>query len=175
MPLHEYESQEALELLMTKLRSRDEELAAEIQAAIDAGKDVAETEPIPGRRKRHVYRRTIPFSNEEALQVAVTALQAYFVEQPMFVDAAAAEFAQAAIGIPIGRQTFSPITLEKHEAVSLDKQGEEKRIEIEIQTETQIARAGEETLPLVRVPTGTIEEQRQQINRLRELVNFIER
>lgn len=174
MPTQEYTPQQAVELLMAKLKSRDEDLASEIQAAIDAGKDVTETEPVPGRRKRHVYRRTIPFSNEEALQVAVTALQAYFVEQPMFVEAAAAEFAQAAIGIPTGRRRLSQIALEEHEAVSLEGRGERKRVEIEIQTETQISRTGEETLPLLPVARGTIEEQRQQINRLRELMDFKE-
>ena len=37
--------EEALELLMKKVQARDETLAIQIQAAIDSGKDVLETDP----------------------------------------------------------------------------------------------------------------------------------
>jgi hypothetical protein len=174
MPSQEYNPQQALELLMSKLRSRDEELATEIQAAIDAGKDVTETEPVPGSRKEHAYRRTVPYSPEEALQVAVDALRAYFVEQPMFLDAVADSLAHSAIGIPTGRRTTFQMLKNEREPLSLEGEGTEKAIEIEIQTETQVLRAGEETLPMRRIPTKQIEEQRQQINRLRELLKFEE-
>src|SRR6266568_7733404 len=172
MPIHEYNPQQALESLMAKLKSRDEELAAEVQAAIDAGKDVAETEPIPGRRKRHVYRRTVPFSSGEALQIALNVLQAYFVEQPLFVDSAANELANAGVGVRYQRQDFPRPNIEESESVSIQGVGEEKSIEVEIQTETQILRAGEETLRLPRVATPMIEEQWQQVRHLRELIDF---
>ena len=72
MPALEYTPQQALEILMKKLGSRDEALAAQIQAAIDAGKDVSETEPAIDRRKKaRVYRKTVPFTHEEALQIAL--------------------------------------------------------------------------------------------------------
>ena len=50
MPDLEYTPQQALEILMKKLGARDEALAAQVQAAIDAGKDVSETEPAIARR-----------------------------------------------------------------------------------------------------------------------------
>jgi hypothetical protein len=101
MPNHDYSSQEALNVLMRKLRFRDQGLAAEVQAAIDAGKDVLETEPSNDRRRSaRAYRKTVPFSHEEALQVALDALQAFFVEQPLFANSAAASFAAAPVGVP---------------------------------------------------------------------------
>ena len=172
MPIHEYNPQQALESLMAKLKSRDEELAAEVQAAIDAGKDVTETEPIPGRRKRHVYRRIVPFSSSEALQIALNVLQAYFVEGPLFVDSTANALASAGVGVRYQRQDFPRSNIEKSESVSIQGVGEEKSIEVEIQTETQVLRAGEETLRLSRVPMSMIEEQRQQVRHLRELIDF---
>lgn len=172
MPVHEYNSQEALEFLMGELRSRDEELASEVQEAIDAGKDVTATEPVPGRRKEHAYRRTVAYSTEEALQIAMDALQACFVEQPMFVDSASDDLAQSAIGIPIGRQNNSRILRNEREPIDLAEQGVEKQIEIEIHTETQISRTGEETFRLRRVSTDQIEEQRQNVIHLRELMTF---
>jgi hypothetical protein len=48
----------------------------------------------------------------------------------------------------------------------------EKTVEIELQTETQISRSGEETMPLKRMPKALIEEQRQHLTRLRELTAF---
>jgi len=44
MSEHSYTAQEALEVLLAKLRARDESLAAHVQAAIDVGKDVSDTE-----------------------------------------------------------------------------------------------------------------------------------
>src|SRR5690242_17055824 len=90
MSSHEYSPQQALDVLMRKLQARDETLAAQVQSAIDAGKDVTETERATDRRKKdRVYRKTVPFTHDEALQVALDALQANFVEQPLFVDSAA--------------------------------------------------------------------------------------
>lgn len=77
MPVNQYTPQQALDLLMEKLAARDETLAAQVQAALDAGKDVSETEPATHRRKKaRVYRKTVPFTHKEALQIALDALQA---------------------------------------------------------------------------------------------------
>lgn len=45
MSAHEYTPEQALEVLMKKLGGQDKELTAHVQIAIDAGKDVSETEP----------------------------------------------------------------------------------------------------------------------------------
>ena len=173
MPALEYTPQQALEILMKKLGSRDEALAAQIQAAIDAGKDVSETEPAIDRRKKaRVYRKTVPFTHEEALQIALDALQAYFVEQPLFVAAAADSLAKAAIGVPTHRRSDYQANSEEPEPVSLEGQGVEKAVEIEMQTETQLSKTGEETIPLKRMAQEQIDDQRHHIADLRKLTNF---
>jgi hypothetical protein len=172
MPAHEYTPYEALELLMRALRSRDEQLASEVQEAIDEGRDVTATERVPGRKKEHSYRMTVAYSPEEALQVAIDALRAYFVEQPMFVDSASDDLAQAVVGVPTGRTTSGQRLQNEQDELALEGLGIEKQVEIEIHTETQIARIGEETLRLTRVRTDEIEEQRQNINFLRKLATF---
>ena len=98
MARHDYSPREALTLLMNKLIDRDADLAREIRAAVDAGKDVEERETTGrGRKKTRVYRRAVRLTDEEALQVAANALRAHFVEQPLFVNSAADNFRAAAI------------------------------------------------------------------------------
>ena len=156
---------------MKKLSARNEAFGAQVQEAIDAGKDVSETEPATDRRKKaRAYRRTVPFTHEEALRVALDALQAYFVEQPLFVDSATANLAKAAIGVP---QAFSrSVAAGEREPLSLEGADEEKAVEIEMQTETQLSRTGEETIRLKRASKELIGEQRDHIAALRELTNF---
>lgn len=171
MPNHQYNVEQALDTLMGKLRARDESLATHIQAAIDAGKDVSETEPSQDRRKKErVYRKAVPFTRKEALQVALDALQAYFVEQPLFVDSAASNLAKAAVGVPVERQHMGGA--EEPEAVSVQQTGEEKLVEIELQTETQLDKSGEATMLLNRMPKNQIEMQQRHIAKLRSLVDF---
>ena len=174
MSSHSYTAEQALEVLMQKLRERDETLATQVQATIDAGKDISETLPATqNRKKTHIYRKTVAFTHEEALQVALDALQAYFVEQPLFIDEAAKNFAEAAVGVPSGRFLFQ-ISDEGREPVKIEHMGDEKQIEIELQTETQISRTGDETVSLKRTARSQIEEQQRNIAQLRTLTDFTE-
>src|ERR1035438_4281644 len=101
MSNHDFTPQQALELLMRKLGERDGQLVAQVQASVDAGKDVLETEPRTDRRKKpRVYRRTVPYSYDEAFRVAVDALAAYFIEQPLFIKSCLDNMAQS---VQIGR------------------------------------------------------------------------
>lgn len=103
MNIHDYTPQQALDALMKQLRARDNLLASRVQAVVDAGKDISETEPAIDRRKKpRIYRKTVPFSHEEALQAAIDAFQAYFLEQPLFANSAADNFHKAAIGVSTG-------------------------------------------------------------------------
>ncbi len=173
MTAHLYNPQQALETLMRKLGARDEMLAAQVQAAIDAGKDVSENQPATDRRKKtRVYRKTVPFSHEEALQTALDALQAYFVEQPLFVESAADSLTEATCGVPKQMSFGYRASSEKVEPIVLEGLGVEKAIEIEMQTETQLSRTGEETIPLKRMPKKQIDEQRHHIADLRKLTKF---
>lgn len=173
MPDHQYNAEQALETLMSKILARDESLATHIQAAIDAGKDVTETEPSQDRRKKaRAYRKAVPFTRMEALQVALDALQANFVEQPLFVDSAATNLAEAAIGVPDERGRTRQASSDEPEAVSPERIGEEKHVEIELQTETQLDKSGQETMPFKRSPRAQIEVQQRHIAELRRLVDF---
>lgn len=171
---HQYNAEQALELLMRKLRVRDDILASQIQAAIDAGKDIRESEPSPdGRKRPRVYRKTVPFTHTEALEVALNALQAHFVEQPLFLESAANNLAKAAVGgpefqLPRQRHNIS----EEREVISLHQVNEEKAVEIEVQTETQIEKSGPETQRLKKPDRAQIEDRERELNVLRRLMNF---
>lgn len=173
MSAHEYSAQEALELLIRKLQQRDETLAGQVQAAIDVGKDISEAEPSLDRRKKpRIYRRTVPFEVEEALQVAVNALQSYFVEQPLFVNSAADNLAKIAIGIPVPGWSASLNDGDEREEIHLEQEQKDKEIEIELHTETQIRKTGEELLSLRRTPLTEVAQQQESIRHLRTLMNF---
>jgi len=169
MPHHDYSPQQALELLMRKLKGRDETLAAEVQRAVDAGKDVQELEPSSKRRKKtRAYRKTAPFSYAEAFEAALAALEAYFVDQPYFVDSCLDDLTWAALGRSGDR--YAP-----HFQPDLEDVGREKAVEFERRTETQLTESAQETLRLRRIPVEGIGEQRDNFARLAELGDFGER
>jgi hypothetical protein len=170
MAPNDYSPRQALELLMRKLHERDQALARQVQSAIDMGKDVEETERT-GRGKQRVYRRTVRFSDEEALKMAIDALQACFVEQPLFVKSAKKDFLLAAIGVP---DTRSFVLGRERQRAFLTHEGEEKSVEIELQTETQVLREAQQTFPLDPVAEPLIEQQTENLNELRSLTNFNE-
>src|ERR1700680_458116 len=147
MSAHSYTAQQALDVLMKKLRERDETLATHVQATIDAGKDISETLPATRSLKKvHIYRKTVAFTHEEAIQIALDALQAYFVEQPLLIDEAASNFAEAGLGVPLSGRIRRQVSDGEREPIKTEQVGEEKQIEIELQTEPQISRAVNETV-----------------------------
>ena len=172
---HEYTPQQALELLMRKLTARDEALAAEVQAVVNAGKDVREIEYSSGHKKLRSYRRTIPYSPEEALEVALDALNAHFVQQPLFANALLHNMANSAMAVIETRQARSPASNVKVEAV-----GDQKAVEIELQTETQLLRGTvltrrePETLAVRRLSDDAIKGQQTNIGNLKSLFDFTE-
>jgi hypothetical protein len=170
----DYTPQQALYTLMDKLRKRDARLALQIQAAIDAGKDVEETEPsYDGRKKQRVYRKTAAFTYEEALQIALDALEAYFVEVPLFIESSTENLKKAAIGIP-KRQVDRFATGEERDEVKLEAEDAEKNVEVEIQTETRISKTDQETLLLRRTSRNEIDQQEENVQRLQSLISFKE-
>ena len=172
MTTHQYAPKLALEVLLKKIKDKNEAIAFSVQEAIDAGKDeqipkdelMPQTEFFskPGRRKKpDYYRKAVPLSHEEALQIVLDVLQSYFVELPCFVNSTADNFVKAAIGVPKVNWQYNG---KEDISVLLENYGEEKELKIELQTETQIDRGGEETATLKRVPRDEIEQQKQ--NRL---------
>ena len=173
MPENDYTPAKALKVLMSKLRSRDQSLASRIQSAIDVGKDVSEiTTSAKNRKKRREYRKTVPFTDEEALRVAVDALQAYFVEQPLFSRSISTNFTSA--GIDVSTQTTVKRYQQARSTESADVKfvNEAKQIEFETQTETQISIETDTNIQLKQIESEMIEEQQRNIQQLRSLTNF---
>jgi hypothetical protein len=176
---HEYSPQVALELLMHTLDDRDQELSARVRDAVNAGTDVQEREQTRGREtdQTHSYRHTVPYSYEQALQVALEALRAHFIEQPLFINSVLDNMVQ------------SPLIVASPESASHDgndaptpiqSEVSEKAIEIELYTETQLVREPglttrePEVKPMRRTSTEEITRQQANLNRLRELFDFRE-
>jgi hypothetical protein len=173
---HDYNAQQALGLLMLKVRSRDVLLADSIQEAIDEGKDISETEPPRDRRQKpRSYRKTVPFTHEEALEVAIRALKAHFVEVPLFINSAVADFTYSAIGIPQQKQAVPLIGIDEPEIVVEQAQGEPKEIDMELQPETRLSGAELTPLRLKPISVDRIEEQKENLRRLSDMFEFDER
>jgi len=173
MAVNEYTAQQAFEVLMNHLRKRDGQLATHIQAVVDAGKDVDETQQVGTRRKRsRSYRRTVPYSYQEALEVALDAFQAYFVEQPLFIDSCAKNMAATEVGNARSfRARWQPAE-EHNDEPAIESMGKRKRIEIELRTETQISEPNQEMFELREIDVSQIEKQRDNIAQLKNLVDF---
>ena len=152
MATHEYSPQEALELLLRKVKEKDSELETALKSAIDAGKDIFESEASTDQKKQWKYRKTTRFTDEEALHAAIATLNAHFIEQPSFTNTAIDEFEVAVLDVGANfRREF---------------------LEVEIQTETQISPTDKQTVRLTPTDKGLIDEQKQNIRRLSELVAF---
>lgn len=154
MPTHDYSARDALELILRKIAERDKDLGAEVRRAIDEGKVVElQQESTDRRRRPHRYRKTVPYTPEEALRVTLNVLNAYFVEQPLLANSALANF-------------FPPTSAEDTSPRSND------RLEIEAQTETKVLPEGQETVPIVRIDPTQIDEQRHLLANLGNLLTF---
>lgn len=173
MASNEYTAQQAFDVLMDHLRKRDDQLAAHIQGVVDAGRDVDETQQVGKRRKRsRSYRRTVPYGYEEALQVALDALKAYFVEQPLFIDSCAKNMAATELGVLRPNQTRWQSVESHGDVAATERVGERKRIEIELRTETQISERTQEMFELREIDVTQIEKQQSNVTQLRNLFTF---
>jgi hypothetical protein len=180
MSKHDYTPDQALELLIQKVNERNPALAVEVRAAVNAGRDVQETEQVRkrgGKMKSLSFRRTVPFSTEQALEVALEALKAHFVEQPLFANSVLDDMAQSAFGVV---EAGSQQTQSKQTVLKAQGRGEQKTVEIELRTETQLlsdthlVRTQPDSFRIGRVPAELIEDQKTNVRKLRELFNFNE-
>jgi len=160
---------------MRKLKGRDAILADHVQDAIDEGKDISETEISRDRRQKpHTYRKTVPFTHDEALLVAIQVLEAHFIEVPLFINSAVADFTQSALGIPDQKPAIQVVGNDEPELVIERAQGEPKDLEVELQPETRLT--GEDRIPLSLQPIALarINEEKENLRRLLEMVDFDE-
>jgi len=171
MSAHEYNTLEALQLLIRKIRDRDDSLAASLQAAIDDGKDVHETESGGRRKKKRVYRRRVALTHKEAADVAIKVLQSFFIELPCFIGSTSENFKGAAVGVPPQTGRHLPSWRYDEDQLVAEAEGLDKTLEIELRTETQILGEEQSTLSLKPIPLKLIDEQRTNLKRLAELMN----
>ena len=161
MNTHHYSPDEALALLMRKLQERDETLTTLVRDAINAGKE--DTLPIESKHingqaeKPHEYRKIVPFSPEEALQVALDVLQAYFIEQPLLINEITKNIAYAS---------------EIHDVEIVRNFADVSEIQIELHTETQIDEGDGNEFTLIQISNEHIEEQKNDLALLKDLMHF---
>lgn len=170
MASHEYSPRHALALLLKKVRDRDPDLAIGLEAVIDTGKDVF----LPTAKEPREYRKTVQFSDEEALEVALLALRAHFVEQPRLATSAMSEFEKAALETEGNR--WNDESLNQSPSPPGEVGSLSIRVEFELQTETQVAPKDEQTVaqtvPLSPPEKGFLDEQQANIDRLTALLRF---
>jgi hypothetical protein len=145
---------------------------------MDEGKDIGETEVVgrKGKKRRRVYRKAVPYTDEEALKVALKALQAYFIEQPLFVNSLHDNMTKTVLGEPRRSRSFKETG--QGYPVLPDTEGVEKNSAIELHTETQLRTAMQlagaipEMQALPRIDPRRIGEQHENLSRLRDLIDF---
>lgn len=157
---------------MRKVEEKDTNLASALQAGIDAGKDVWENATPANQTKRRKYRKTVRFSDEEALRVAISIFEAHFIEQPLFANSAVDELSAVSLDVVANsRQEF----FDRLQAESTEDDSLVERLEVEFQKETEISLTDKQPFRLLRTETETINQQKANINRLSELVAFDEK
>jgi hypothetical protein len=160
----DYTAEQALELLLRKLTERAPELASQVRTAVNAGKDIIAQERNKGSKKARSYRRKVPYSPEEALEISLSVLESYFIEQPLLWDSALRNFNSRAGETVMPGQNASTVDLQ-----------------IELQPETELVRGTglapnqTETESLHSRPHEEIQRQRMNVEGIRALIDFSEK
>lgn len=185
---HDYTAKQALNLLVSKVESESTELAKRIRLAIDVGSEVQlEEESGQSRRRgpkshKRFYRKTGPYSPEEALSVAVGVVRSHLLESRAAVQTAFDEFTAAAVGPPVKpgiRQDSAPFESSPRadadaQTATPQGQGTEKAIEIETEPETVRERTGQENLVLKPDDPQQLESLHRTMEALENLTSFEE-
>lgn len=172
MPSHNYTPRQALELLFEKMENSFPMLYQRMKDAVDAGKDVQEQETSSRRRVRS-YRKNLPYTDEEALAVALTVLESHLVETRKLAIAADIEFSKVLIAPPKHLESKG----EDNEDVTKNRvrgKNEPKVVEIEVEPETVLEKENRPNVSL-KVATGQdLDGLESLFGNLRELISFTE-
>lgn len=188
MPLHEYTAEQALALLVRKLEPVAPVLSARVQEAVNAGSEMQAEEDSQGRSRRgrkpkkHVYRKTVPYTAEEAVAVAVGVLKAHLVESRAAIQTASEEFMAVAVAPPRKpprRPGASPYesalgprsTTQQSEPTGVDQ---EKLIEVETEPETVQEKRQEPNIPLKPEDPQLFDTLQHLVTALEKLTTFEE-
>lgn len=171
--MHEYSPKEALDLVLENIAISSPQLFERMKAIIDGGKDVEIEEAVSGSRKKkpHVYRKDVPYTDEEALQVALTVIKSHLIDSRKIISAAISEFTETAVAPPKPLETEGSDTLDLFQR-RVSKMDEVKGIVIESEPETVQDR---QDLPDFELkPISPLELQRLEVlvDRLKELTSF---
>ncbi|MEX1027067.1 MAG: hypothetical protein WD049_03530 [Candidatus Paceibacterota bacterium] len=174
MPSHDYTAREALDLLVNEITKVNKELASRIELAVNEGKEtqiLAPDQPTRGRRRRvaRYYRKNEPFTDEEALQVALTVLKAHLIETRMFARAAHGEFYAIGMADPKSLQSTTDSTGPPANLQGVDT---EKVIEIELEPETVQSKRQVPNHTVKAEQHPGIESLRAIFDELREVLDF---
>ena len=134
MPSHDYTARQALDLLVGKVNEVNGHLADRMELAVNEGNQIQAMEPLQSRRGRRrrtprYYRRNVPFTDEEALEVALEVLEAHLIETRLIARAAHGEFFLAGRAALKSRGEVGP-------DVGSREKDNPKVIEIEMEPET---------------------------------------
>jgi len=143
MAEQEYTPQQALQRCYHVCENAHLKSQMKSKRAVDSGKDSWEPEPTRGLRvSGREFRKRVPYTPQEALDVALRALEAYVIELPMFINSAASDFQSSAVGVSRQRTFY----VSEPDLIDVRAAGERKSDEIEVQTETRVTPAEAETI-----------------------------
>jgi hypothetical protein len=172
MPTHNYTPRQALDLLLAKIQHLSPELYQRMRDAIDAGKDVQEQEPV-GRRRVRSFRKNVPYTDEGALEVAMTVLESHLIETRKVIGAADSEFTKVELA-PAKRRESNGDDTEDIGRARTSGTDAPKVIEIEVEPETVLEKQGLPDVPLKAATTPDLEGLEAIFRQLRALTHFQE-
>ena len=149
--------------LLRLVRAKHSELAKELEETINEGKDVEETKRVKDERtnkgREHRYRKTVRLTDDEALERAIVFLESWLVELPLVINSAYSEFTQC--------------WPEPQKVSNRDEylHGHAVEIAVELGGAGDIVREdGQALQTLISVPLDQIESAREQLTRLRNIL-----
>lgn len=175
----EYGYEEAIKVILDRLRERDPDLATLVQSAVDEGKFVDVSGDFKGKKGQptHAYRKLTKLTDREALEKVLSVMESYFVELPMCVNAAADDLEKLEISaLAAGEDKDFPLFREDSGAfrgqVTLqDKELDAIRVCIDLEHEAMHAQRDESSLlTLETFSQEQIESQQKNLADLRALL-----
>jgi len=172
MPAHDYTPREALDLLLKKMQERFPSLYDRMKDAIDAGRDVQEKESDTRPRGR-TYRKNVPYTDPEALVVALEVLESHLIESRKLIDAANTEFTKVFVA------PAKPAEAKGQDAKDLGgeevrNKDEAKTIEIEVEPETVLEKVNRPNVSLKSTASAELEQLESLFQELKKLIDFTE-
>jgi hypothetical protein len=166
---HTYTARDALTLLTDALAKTEPLLHERVLTAIDVGTEIDQQESLfsgsKSKAKSHTYSKNVPFTDEQALRIAVDVLEAHLLEVRMFADSAMVELRKGPLadGNSGNASKYSGATLGAAQA-SMDG-------EIEMEPETTKLKSNRQNVSLQALAVD-VSELQALLAALREMTTF---